>query len=298
MKEIKEMKTVSEYNDMFGQETLHPLVSIINFTDAGVLMNRPMNLGFFSILFKTERVCPIKYGRNDYDYQAGTLLFIGPGQVMSFEEDGTEHRPKGYALVFHPDLLRGTYLGQHIKDYNFFSYDIHEALHLSEEEKRSVVENFKKIEYELKRSIDKHSKKLIVSNIELFLNYCVRFYDRQFTTRDYSGSGIVEKFDNLLHEYLNSEKLQDKGLPTVAYFADGFHLSANYFGDVVKKETGKTALEYIQGKLVDIAKEKMFDGRRSISEIAFELGFKYPQHFTRFFKNQVGFTPNEYRSLN
>ncbi|RZK40024.1 MAG: AraC family transcriptional regulator [Pedobacter sp.] len=298
MKGIKEIKTVSEYDEMFGQETLHPLVSIIDFSQAGVLMDQPLNLGFYSILFKTERVCPIKYGRNDYDYQAGTLLFIAPGQVMSFEEDGLEHRPKGYALVFHTDLLNGTSLGQQIRNYNFFSYDVHEALHLSEDEKRSVIENFKKIEYELKRPIDKHSKQLIVSNIELFLNYCVRFYDRQFLTRDYSGNGVIEKFDRLLNEYFTSEKLQSDGLPSVAYFANEFHLSANYFGDLIKKETGKTALEHIQGKLINLAKEKVFEAKQSVSAIAYELGFKYPQHFTRFFKKQVGFTPNEYRSIN
>jgi AraC family transcriptional activator of pobA len=298
MKGIKEIKNVSEYNEMFGQETLHPLVSIINFSQAGVLMNQPMNLGFYSILFKTERVCPIKYGRNDYDYQAGTLLFIAPGQVMSFEEDGLDHHPKGYALVFHTDLLRGTSLGQQILNYNFFSYDIHEALHLSEQEKRSVIENFKKIEYELKRPIDKHSKKLIVSNIELFLNYCVRFYDRQFMTRDYSSTGVIKKFNRLLTEYFTSKKLQNEGLPTVAYFADEFHLSKNYFGDLIKKDTGKTPIEHIQTKLVEVAKEKIFDRNKSLGEISYELGFNYPQHFTRFFKKQVGFTPNEYRNLN
>jgi AraC family transcriptional activator of pobA len=298
MKVIKEIKTVSEYNQVFGQETLHPLVSIINFSKAGVLMNQPMNLGFYSILFKTERVCPIKYGRNDYDYQAGTLLFIAPGQVISFEEDGLEHPPKGYALVFHTDLLRGTTLAHQMRKYNFFSYDVHEALHLSEEEKRSVIENFGKIEYELKRSIDMHTKQLIVSNIELFLNYCVRFYDRQFITRDYLGTGIIEKFDRLVNEYFTSNRLQNDGLPSVAYFAGKFHLSANYFGDLIKKETGKTPLEHIQTKLVEIAKEKIFNANKSLAEIGYELGFKYPQHFTRFFKKQVGSTPNEYRNLN
>lgn len=174
--------------------------------------------------------------------------------------------------------------------------DVHEALHLSEEEKQIVFEYFRKIDYELKRAIDKHSKKLIVSNIELFLNYCIRFYDRQFITRDHANTGVVEKFERLLNEYFQSEKPQTDGIPSVAWFADELHLSPNYFGDLIKKETGKSALEHIQAKLIDIAKEKIFQYNKSVSENAYELGFKYPNHFSRFFKQQVGYSPNEYRS--
>jgi AraC-like DNA-binding protein len=156
----------------------------------------------------------------------------------------------------------------------------------------------KKIEYELKQSIDKHSKKLIVNNIELLLNYCMRFYDRQFLTRSDINKDILVRFENLLDDYLNSELTQTLGLPTVKYCADKLHLSPNYFGDLIKKETGKTALDHIQIKLIEIAKDRVFDTSRSISEIAYELGFKHPQHFSRMFKNTTGQTPNEYRSLN
>jgi len=200
--------------------------------------------------------------------------------------------------VFHPDLIRGTSLGRIIHEYNFFSYNANEALHLSERERQVVLDCFSKIEFELQQNIDKHSKKLIASNIELFLNYCDRFYDRQFITRDNLNKGILEKFEELLNSYFSSDKPQQIGLPTVAYFAEKLHLSANYFGDLIKKETGKSAKEYIQDKIIDLAKTKTFDSDKTVNEIAYELGFKYPQHFTRLFKNVTGYSPNEYRALN
>ena len=204
----------------------------------------------------------------------------------------------GHALVFHPDLIRGTSLAKSINDYDFFSYKSNEALHLSERERQLVMDCFSKIQVELQQSIDKHSKKLIASNIELFLNYCERFYDRQFITRENVNKGIIEKFEELLNNYFTSKKPYTVGLPSVTYFADELHLSPNYFGTLIKKETGKSAQEYIQDKIIDVAKNKIFDSNKNISEIAYELGFKYPQHFTRFFKQHVGNTPNEYRVLN
>ena len=299
MKSVLNIKTISDYNNLIGQQTFHPLVSVVDFSTIKAYRQpavQTLNFGFYAVFLKRNEHCEIRYGRNSYDYQEGTLIFIGPGQVASIEEDGEDYQPSGIALLFHPDLIKGTSLGQHIKDYTFFSYDVHEALHLSEGERQVVMDCFNKINYELRQSIDKHSKKLIVSNIELFLNYCVRFYDRQFITRDHANTGVIEKFDSLLSEYFQSEKPQEIGIPTVAYFANELHLSANYFGDLIKKETGKTAHEYIQGKLIDVAKEKIFDTTKSVSEVAYELGFKYPQHFTRLFKQQVGSTPNEYRS--
>jgi AraC family transcriptional regulator, transcriptional activator of pobA len=299
MKKVLNIKTISEYNDIVGCQTHHPLVSVIDFTHASPKERsdaQALCFGFYTVFYKQGKHCDIRYGRNYYDYQEGTLVFIAPGQVISIEDDGSDYKPSGIVLIFHPDLLRGTSLGHNMKDYTFFAYDVHEALHLSEEEKQIVFECFQKIEYEVKRPIDKHSKKLIVSNIELFLNYCVRFYDRQFITRDYSNTGTVEKFERLLNDYLISETPKNDGIPSVGYFADALHLSANYFGDLIKKETGKSALDHIQAKLIEIAKEKMFQPNKSINEVAYELGFKYPNHFSRFFKQQVGYTPNEYRS--
>lgn len=198
----------------------------------------------------------LRYGCNYYDYQEGTLVFLAPGQVIGVEDDGKVYQPQGMALVFHPDLLRGTTLGRTIKDYTFFSYQVNEALHLSEQERHIIIDCFRNIEEELHHTIDKHSQRLIVSNIELFLNYCVRFYDRQFITRENVNKDILTRFENLLNDYFYSEKPESSGLPTVKYCADQMHLSANYFGDLIKKETGKTASEHIQTKLIDIAKKK------------------------------------------
>ena len=209
-----------------------------------------------------------------------------------------QYQPEGHVLLFHSDLLRGTVLAQKIKDYTFFSYEIHEALHLSQKEKQIVLDCFSKIDHELNNSIDKHSKNHIVSNIELFLNYCVRFNDRQFITRDHENKGIIEKFQKLLNDYFESDKPRTEGVPTVSFCASQLNLSTNYFGDLIRRETGKTTQEFIHLKLLDLAKEKVFDQNKSISEIAYELGFKYPQHFSRFFKQHVGVSPNEYRNLN
>jgi AraC-like DNA-binding protein len=240
----------------------------------------------------------LKYGRNYYDYQEGTLVFVAPGQVLEIENDGKVYQPKGHALVFHPDLIHGTPLAGLMNDYHFFSYNTSEALHVSERERQIVLDSFSKIGFELQQGVDKHSKKLIASNIELFLNYCDRFYDRQFITRDNANKGILEKFEELLNSYYSSEQPQKYGQPSVGYFAETLHLSANYFGDLIKKETGKSAREYIQNKVIETAKNKMFSADKTVSEIAFELGFKYSQHFNRLFKNKTGHTPNEYRALN
>lgn len=291
--------TISQYNAFNNNETPHPLVNVVELSKADKRTHYRMRFGFYTVFLKEVKCGDLRYGCNYYDYEEGTLVFVAPGQVIGVETTNGEYfQPQGKVLVFHPDFIRGTSLGKHIQDYSFFSYDVHEALHLSETERNTIIDCFDKIRQELQHSIDKHSKTLIVSNIELFLNYCLRFYDRQFITRENANKGMVERFEELLNQYFNSDKPQHIGLPSVAYFADQLHLSANYFGDLIKKETGKAASDYIQSKLIDIAKEKIFDPKRSVSEIAYELGFKYPQHFTRLFKQRVGHTPHEYRMLN
>jgi len=298
MSQVFNFETINEYNDFNNHETLHPLVSIIDFSKAEPRTGSTMNFGLYCIFLKQVNCGDLKYGRNYYDYQEGTLVFVSPGQTIDVENKVDIYQPAGHGLVFHPDLIRGTSLAKGINDYNFFSYNTSEALHLSEKERQLVLDCFSKIEIELKQSIDKHSKKLIASNIELFFNYCERFYDRQFITRDNANKGIVEKFEELLNSYFSSEKPHVLGLPSVAYYAGELNLSPNYFGDLIKKETGKSAQEYIQNKIIDTAKNKIFDSSKTINEVAYELGFKYPQHFTRFFKQHVGNTPNEYRSFN
>jgi len=298
MENIVRVDTVGQFNALNNNETQHPLVSIVNLSKADARLNRRINYGFYTVFLKEIKCGDLKYGCNYYDYEEGTLVFVGPGQVIGVENNGEYYQPQGKVLVFHPDLIKGTSLGRHISDYTFFSYEVHEALHLSEAERRVIADCYEKIKFELDHAIDKHSKTLIVSNIELFLNYCVRFYDRQFITRDHVHKGILERFENLLDGYFNSDKPQTIGLPSVNYCAEQLNLSANYFGDLIKKETSKSAQEYIQAKVIDVAKEQIFDTTRSLSEIAYGLGFKYPQHFTRLFKQRVGYSPNEYRMLN
>ena len=296
MDDMRRFETINDYNVFNNNETLHPLVSIIDFSKAAPRQGSKMYFGFYTIILKDVVCGDLTYGRHTYDYQEGTLVFIAPGQIAGVKSNGEIYQPKGHGLVFHADLIHGTSLGRHIQDYSFFSYQSNEALHLSERERKIILDCFSKIEYELERAIDSHSKRMIVSNIEMVLNYCVRFYDRQFITRDTVHKGILEKFEILLNDYYQSDKPQTIGLPSVAWCASKLNLSANYFGDLIKKETGKTAQEYIQSKVIDVAKEKIFDLRKSIGQIAQELGFKYPQHFTRLFKQRVGQSPIEYRS--
>jgi AraC-like DNA-binding protein len=298
MNDILKFDTISQYNAFNRHETRHPLVSVIDLSKADPRHHRRMHYGFYVVFFKQIMCGDLRYGCHYYDYEEGTLVFLAPGQVIGENKNEEYYQPQGHALVFHPDLLLGTSLGQHIHEYSFFSYQVNEALHLSAHERQVMQDCFAKIEFELNQPVDKHSARLIVANIELFLNYCIRFYDRQFITRTQANQGILERFENLLNDYFQSDKAQNLGLPTVGYCAEQFFLSANYFGDLIKRETGKSAQEYIQLKLISVAKERIFDPSKSMSEIAYELGFKYPQHFSRVFKQHVGYAPNEYRQLN
>ncbi len=296
MKDILEIPSVVKYNELLGVETPHPLVNVIDLSKAKPMRHFLYNFGFYAIFLKDVKCGDMRYGRQYYDYQEGTLVCLAPGQIMGIEDNGEVFQPKGYALVFHPDLIRRTSLGHNIKRYSFFSYEANEALHLSESERTLVVECLHNISNELHHSIDSHSKTLITSNIELLLNYCVRFYDRQFITRENVNKDILSKFEQLIDNYFTSDLPLRHGLLSVGYCAEQLHLSANYFGDLIKKETGKTPLEHIRLSLMNIAKERVLNPSHSISEIAYSLGFQYPQHFTRLFKKMVGCTPNEYRT--
>lgn len=298
MEEIRKIGNVKDYNNCLNVDTLHPLVSIVNFDDLPEVQTHRLNMSIYAVLLKNINCGDLRYGNNHYDYADGTLIFIAPGQLYGVDSKGTKVTPSGYALVFHPDLIAGTSLGKNIKDYTFFSYEVEEALHLSKKERRTIIDCFNKINDEIDQNIDKHSKTLIVSTIELLLNYCQRFYDRQFITRSTANKDILTRFENLLNDYFKTDRSSTLGLPTVAYCADALHLSPNYFGDLIKKETGSTALDYIQTRLIDEAKNRIFDRSKTINDVANELGFKYQQHFTRLFKQKVGVTPNEYRHLN
>ncbi len=298
MNKIEHFEHVFEYNDLLGVETLHPLVSVIDLSKSRRIRHMRHTFGFYTLFLKEVRCGNLIYGRQYYDYQEGTIVAIAPGQVAGVEDNGEEFQPKGWALVFHPDLIRGTSLGRNIRSYSFFSYEANEALHLSEQERAIVVDCLHKIRTETEHAVDKHTRRLITANIQLLLDYCVRFYERQFLTRSQVNSDLLIRFETLLDAYFSSDRPQSEGLPSVKYFAEQLHLSANYFGDLIKKETGRTAQDHIQLKLIDVAKERIFDVRKSVGEIAYELGFKYPQHFTRLFKKLTGLTPKEYRTPN
>lgn len=264
MEGIFRIDTVSEHDAFYHKENLHPLVSIMDF-DGRVpeVYASKMNFGFYAVYLKEVMCGDMKYGRHTYDYQDRTLVFVAPGQVINVDIN-KDYKPQGYALLFHPDLIRGTPLGKHMEDYTFFTYETKGALHLSERERKIVLDCFDKIKYELERGTDRHSRMLIASNIELFLNYCIRFYDRQFINRNDVNKDLLEDFEKLLNDYYQSDKPQTIGLLSVAYCANQLNLSTNYFGDLIKKETGKTALEYIYpvksngyGQAKDIGKQEI-----------------------------------------
>lgn len=296
MDNIIRLDTVDDYNKLLGLETLHPLVAVVDLDDATKFpAHFTVNYGIYALFLKDTKCGDILYGKQVYDYQDGTIVSFAPGQVVKTEMiEGKRAKAKG--LLFHPDIIKGTSLGQEIKSYSFFSYSSSEALHLSEDERSIILDCLRNIKTELVHPVDKLSKRLIARNIQLLLDYCMRFYERQFITRAVANKGILSRFETLLDEYFGNIQ-QDKGLPTVRYFADKVCLSSNYFGDLIKKETGKTAQEYIQNKIVDLAKEKILGTGKNVSQIAYELGFQYPQHFNRLFKKSVGCTPNEYRKF-
>ena len=303
MKNVLKINAVADYLKLRNQEVLHPLVGIVDFDNLGDESYSNQNYDAFyykcyAIFLKDAKGCKLHYGGKPYDYDEGTLVFMAPNQTIELGGYAPDYKPKGYAMLFHPDLLLGTELGRKMNNYSFFSYSSNEALHLSAKERKVILSLIEKIQFELEQNLDKHSKKLIIANLELLLDYCVRFYDRQFLTRELENLGSLQKFDDLLNAYFKSDKPQKYGTASVGYFAEQLNLSSNYFGDLVKKETGRSAQEYIQNKLIEVAKAKVFDLDKSVSEIAYELGFKYPQHFSRLFKQHVGHSPSEFRVLN
>lgn len=296
--DIIKADTIEQYNKVFGFETRHPLVGIVHFDQSVPQPTHRMTFGFYALFIKKTTGCIINYGKTIYDFDDETVVSFAPGQTVGIHrfEDGPA--PEAIGLLFHPDFLHRTALGQNIKQYTFFSYASKEALHLSAEERNILQDYMEKITNELKHPIDKFSKSLIISNIEVLLNYCMRFYERQFITREELNNDVLVRFEQLLDEYMESGVASEQGIPTVKYFADKICLSSNYLGDLVKSETGKTAQEFIQLKMVNVAKNALIDPNLNTKQIAEMLGFHYPQHFMRFFKKQVGCTPKEYRITN
>ena len=289
------INTVQDFNEYQGMETLHPLVSVVHVENTEHIKECVMHYGVYAIYLKENKGCKLSYGRTPYDFDEMTVTSFAPGQVVKVEPNPDVPFAKFTALVFHPDLLNRTALGRQISRYEFFGYSSTEALHLSAKEVEVFRGVLAMIEQELHRAIDKHTRELSVSNIELLLNYCLRFYDRQFITREEINHTLVKKFIELLDDYITSKALRD-GLPTVAYFADKCCLSSGYFGNLVRVETGRTAKDIIADHVLAYAKQLLNDETLTITMISNRLGFEYPQHFVRFFKSHTGKTPSAYRN--
>lgn len=294
MKRVEKVN-IDTYNKYMGVETLHPLVSIIDFSKVPPIHSFLFNIDFYAVFLKETKNGTLTYGRKYYDYQEGSVVCVSPGQVLGAEATEEIFRPQGWGLLFHPDLIAGTALASKMKKYTFFAYDVNEALHLSEREKQIILDCFGKMLEELNRPIDNHSQTLVCVYIELLLDYCTRFYERQFITRKKANTDLLIRFEKLLHDYFYSSQPMQSGLPTVKYFASELFLSPNYFGDLIRKECGKSAQEYIQDTVISIAKERLLDSSKSIGQVAEELGFHYLPYFSRMFKKHVGKTPGAYR---
>ncbi|MBK1896228.1 helix-turn-helix domain-containing protein [Chryseobacterium paridis] len=299
MPTYKNILSISEAYRLVGlPQPKHPLISVFELSKNRETDYRNSDvfytLGFYTIYCKTFRGI-LNYGKGHYDFDEGSLMFTAPNQAVSPGPD--IDCEEGWGLFFHPDLINSTSLGKKINDYSFFNYDTNEALHVSEDEKLVLRDCISKIEKEYSQNIDKHTQSLIVNNLELLLNYCDRYYDRQFLTRQKISKDIVQKFEVLLKEYFSRESLIETGLPNVKYFASKLNLSSNYLSDLLGKYTGKTTQEHIHLQLVDKAKTLLWGTERSISEIAYDLGFEHQSHFTKLFKTKTGVSPTDYRSL-
>lgn len=298
MSDIIRFDSLSQIHAAIGIEPpKHPLVSVIDVADFNVpaeLIGQKVTGDFYVIMSK-DKNCGMQYGRNYYDFEEGVLSFVAPNQVFAITEENPE--TKGWLLFFHPDLIRKLNLGKSITSYSFFGYDVYEALHLSQKEESIMQDCIDKINFELDQNIDVHSQQLLVSNIELLLNYCKRFYDRQFNTRSVADSGIVSQVEQLIKLYYEDQKQLESGAPTTSYLADKVNLSANYLSDLLKKETGRNTKEHINEYIVNSAKNRLLQSSDSISTIAYDLGFNYPHYFSRMFKNKTGMTPNEFREI-
>lgn len=302
MSEIIQLQSIADLHKLFNLgNSQHPLVAVLDFSKVSeqVNQNSIISTDFYSIMFKNYCKNNIKYGRKAIDFQDGNLICIAPNQTIEIDNE-VEHRENmlGWGLFFHPDLIRATSLNDKLKNYSFFNYEVSEALHLSDKEKNILLECVQKIQAELQENIDVHSQYIIVSTIELLLNYCSRFYGRQLITRSQTNKSIIAQIENILTKYFAETKVKEQGLPTVKFLADNVHLSPSYLSDLLKKETGKNAQEHIHFYIIEEAKNYLINTEKNINEIAYSLGFEYPQYFNKLFKQKTGKTPMEYRNLN
>ncbi|AKD58266.1 helix-turn-helix domain-containing protein [Spirosoma radiotolerans] len=296
--EYIDIKSISELLSFFHYEKpVHPLIAVVDLSKVDRSHRKEgvfYRLDLYSIACKKIEGS-FKYGRTDYDFSEGSLMFTAPNQVLS---PGLENKVQGWAIYIHPNFLYATEKGVKLTEYSFFGYDTHESLHISEAEKDILENCLANITREISINLDAHSQNLIVTNLDLLLSYCSRFYDRQFLSRAKASNDVVEAFDRILSEYFSKTNLIEVGLPTVKYFASQLNLSANYLTDLLTKYTGKSTNEHIHLKLIDKAKSLLWSTDRPISSIAYDLGFEHPSHFTKLFRNKTGYSPREFRQLN
>lgn len=297
MTEINHFKTISEYAKSIGVRVYNPLVLVVDMNHVKPLLHSRNVMDFYCIFLKEKLGCSLIYGRTKYDYTKGSVVCLAPKQMIGVENaDDKPYQPCGWSLFFHPDLLKGTPLGREIKTYHFFDYKVNEALHLSEQEDDALTLTFKQIQMEIENHVDNFSKRLITSGIQMLLDQCQRYYERQFCTRETQNEKVVHKFLSLLENYYEDENAMLKGLPTVNYFAEKCFLSPNYFGDLIKKETGRSPKEMITEKILEELKRRLRTSDMTITQISDALGFQYPQHLSAFFKKNTGTTPNKFRN--
>ena len=298
--QLHRIKTISEYHQVMGlPKPEHPLVSVINFESIKRLpYDESISLvfNFYSISLKRSFNAKMKYGQQEYDFDEGIMFFISPGQVFGIEiEKGAEIKHSGWLLLVHPDFLWNTALAKTIKKYEYFDYSVHEALFLSEKEETTIMSIMHNIEQEYHSNIDKFSQDVIIAQLELLLTYADRFYHRQFITRKITNHKILDRLEDLLTEYFNSDLLSQKGLPTVQYIADKLNVSPNYLSGLLKTLTGQSTQQHIHDKLIEKAKDKLSTTDLSVSEIAYELGFEHSQSFSKLFKSKTNLSPLEFR---
>jgi len=274
---------------------LHPMISIINIADVNVIRGELPDmvvLNYYKIAYKTNMGSKVKYGQNHYDFSEGGLVFTAPNQLF---ESPNEIKKSGYVLLIHPDFLLSYPLAKKIKDYGYFSYSVNEALHLSEKEKITILSVFDIIRDELESRIDDFSQDVIISQVELLLNYCNRFYKRQFITRKAVNNDLLEKMEVILDDYFNNGKTSTHGIPTVQYLAELVNLSPSYLSDMLRSLTGQNAQQHIHNKMIEKAKELLSATDLTISEIAYQLGFEHPQSFSKLFKTKTKQSPVDFR---
>ena len=302
MSDIVYIKSISELHEAMGfGKPQHPLISIVDFSKMEPI-KFPKNIkvvsSFYSVMMKGADCGQLRYGRKTYDFQEGTLFCMAPDQVITTEGTDDPNEYSGWGLFFHPDLIRKSPLAKKMHEYTYFSYEVDEALHLSDQEKTNLNELLQRIQQEYSNNLDNFSNDVILSSLELFLNYCNRYYGRQFITRSSYNKDVLSELENLLKDYFNTDKAELFGIPTVKYCAEQLNFSPNYLSDLIKKESGRSVQEHIHYRLIEKAKTKLLSTTSTISEIANELGFEYPQYFSKIFKSKTGLSPVEYRNLN